>query len=87
MQFPRPNSLVFCCSEFMSRKERYERGQKITDRLFELQEHHAWTPEELNLALSAVDEPLSINLHMVGMYSESNYHIRSLSFIITFSSV
>ncbi|KAG9217778.1 hypothetical protein CCMSSC00406_0003533 [Pleurotus cornucopiae] len=51
--------------EFMSRTERYERGQKITDRLFELQEHHAWTPEELNLALSAVDEPLSINLHMV----------------------
>ncbi|KAF4588698.1 hypothetical protein EYR40_010251 [Pleurotus pulmonarius] len=51
--------------EFMARKERYERGQKLTDRLFELQEHHAWTAEELNLALSAVDEPLSINLHMV----------------------
>lgn len=69
----------------MARKERYERGQKLTDRLFELQEQHAWTAEELNLALSAVDEPLSINLHMVGMYSYM--HHTSLNFIVTLVSV
>ncbi|KAJ8474998.1 hypothetical protein ONZ45_g15757 [Pleurotus djamor] len=37
----------------------------MLNRLFELQEQHGWTVEELNIALAALDEPSSIQLHFV----------------------
>ncbi|KAJ8495479.1 hypothetical protein ONZ45_g12848 [Pleurotus djamor] len=51
--------------EFITRSERYKRSQKMLNRLFELQEQHGWTVEELNIALAALDEPSSIQLHFV----------------------
>ncbi|KAL0952548.1 hypothetical protein HGRIS_006806 [Hohenbuehelia grisea] len=37
----------------------------MINRIFELQEKHQWTSEELNMAISAVDEALPIALHLV----------------------
>lgn len=49
----------------MSRSERYDRGLALTDRIFELQVTHKWSENETKLALSILDEQLSINLHNV----------------------
>ncbi|KAJ6554277.1 acyl-CoA oxidase [Mycena capillaripes] len=50
---------------FATRKELYIRGQALANRLYELQEIHNWSTEDTNVALSVVDEGLSIGLHNV----------------------
>ncbi|KAJ7060238.1 hypothetical protein C8F01DRAFT_1084006 [Mycena amicta] len=48
---------------FATRKERYIRGQA---RMLELQEIHAWSAEELNVAWASLDDGLPIGLHNIG---------------------
>ncbi|KAJ7123613.1 peroxisomal oxidase [Mycena epipterygia] len=50
---------------FATRKEQYIRGQALTNRLYDLQEIHKWSPEDANIALSVTDEGLPIGLHNV----------------------
>ncbi|KAJ7653680.1 peroxisomal oxidase [Mycena polygramma] len=50
---------------FATRKELYIRGQALTNRLYELQETHKWSTEDINVAFSVLDEGLSINLHNI----------------------
>ncbi|KAF7343923.1 Acyl-coenzyme A oxidase [Mycena venus] len=50
---------------FSTRKELYIRGQALTKRLYELQEIQGWSEEDITVALSVVDEGLSIGLHNV----------------------
>ncbi|KAJ7918317.1 peroxisomal oxidase [Mycena leptocephala] len=45
---------------FSTRKELYIRGQALANRLYELQQIHDWSTEDANVALSVVDEGLSI---------------------------
>uniref|UniRef100_A0A8H7XY14 Acyl-coenzyme A oxidase n=1 Tax=Psilocybe cubensis TaxID=181762 RepID=A0A8H7XY14_PSICU len=51
--------------DFMSRTERYERGLALTNRIYELQEIHNWSDQETKVAISVLDEQLSIGLHNV----------------------
>ncbi|KAJ7832798.1 acyl-CoA dehydrogenase/oxidase [Mycena olivaceomarginata] len=48
---------------FSTRKESYIRGQVLANRLYELQEIHDWSTEDITVALSVVDKGLSIGLH------------------------
>ncbi|KAJ6529033.1 peroxisomal oxidase [Mycena vulgaris] len=50
---------------FATRKEQYIRGQALTNRLYDLQEIHKWSPEQTTVAMAAVDESLPISLHNV----------------------
>ncbi|KAJ7066323.1 peroxisomal oxidase [Mycena amicta] len=50
---------------FSTRKELYIRGQAKTRRMLELQEIHAWSAEELNVAWASLDDGLPIGLHNV----------------------
>ncbi|KAJ7718945.1 peroxisomal oxidase [Mycena metata] len=50
---------------FATRKELYIRGQALTNRLYELQEIHNWSTQDINLALSCLDDGLPIGLHNV----------------------
>ncbi|KAJ7857076.1 peroxisomal oxidase [Mycena olivaceomarginata] len=45
---------------FSTRKESYIRGQVLANRLYELQEIHDWSTEDITVALSGVDKGLSI---------------------------
>ncbi|PPQ83813.1 hypothetical protein CVT25_001028 [Psilocybe cyanescens] len=51
--------------DFMSRTERYERGLALTNRIYELQTIHNWSDHETTVAISVLDEQLSIGLHNV----------------------
>ncbi|KJA24892.1 hypothetical protein HYPSUDRAFT_65201 [Hypholoma sublateritium FD-334 SS-4] len=51
--------------DFLSRTERYERGLAFTNHIFELQHVHNWSEDETKLAISVLDEPLSIGLHNI----------------------
>lgn len=55
------------CREYLTRVERYNRGQSLTNRVYELAEHNSWSKEEQSLAWASLDEQLAINLHNVGM--------------------
>jgi len=55
--------------EFLGRTEKYERGLALTNRIYELQANHGWSEQQTKLAISILDETLSISLHNVG---ESN---------------
>lgn len=57
------------CRDFMSRTERFLRGQRLTNRLFELEKIHGWSRTDLNLAASLLDDALPFTLHTVGSYS------------------
>lgn len=48
---------------FMTRKERYERAIKMTNRLYELQDIHSWSNDETAVALNIIDEELPMHLH------------------------
>ncbi|KAJ7769564.1 peroxisomal oxidase [Mycena maculata] len=50
---------------FATRKELYIRGQALTNRIFELQGILNWSPEDVNIALSVLDETLPIGLHNI----------------------
>jgi len=50
----------------MSRTERYTRGMALTNRIYELEEVHRWTPQETSMAIASLDEQLPVGLHNVG---------------------
>ncbi|KAF8882820.1 acyl-CoA oxidase [Infundibulicybe gibba] len=49
--------------DFMTRTERYQRGLSMTNRIFELQEIHKWSRQDVNIALASLDEAFPISLH------------------------
>ncbi|KAF8636086.1 hypothetical protein AX17_003791 [Amanita inopinata Kibby_2008] len=51
--------------DFMTRTERYTRALAITKRVFELQDIHNWTREEVRLAFASLDDALPITLHHI----------------------
>ncbi|CAA7261995.1 unnamed protein product [Cyclocybe aegerita] len=51
--------------EFLTRTEKYERGLVLTDRVYELQTIHNWDEREVQVAISSIDEQLSIGLHNI----------------------
>lgn len=56
-------------SLFMNRTERYNRGLRIVNRIFELQVQLGWSKEDCISALNIVlgDEALPITLHTTGL--------------------
>ncbi|KAK7014211.1 acyl-coenzyme A oxidase [Favolaschia claudopus] len=50
---------------FHSRQEQFLRGEAISNRLYELQELHKWSQEDMTIALSVMDEPLPIASHNI----------------------
>ncbi|KIM41888.1 hypothetical protein M413DRAFT_445097 [Hebeloma cylindrosporum] len=51
--------------EFLGRTQKYERGLALTNRIYELQVIHGWSEQQTKLAISVLDEQLSISLHNV----------------------
>ncbi|TFK73089.1 acyl-CoA oxidase [Pluteus cervinus] len=51
--------------EYLSRTERYNRIQAITNRIYELAEQHQWDRADLNTAVASIDEQLPIGLHNI----------------------
>ncbi|KAF8153565.1 peroxisomal oxidase [Mycena galopus ATCC 62051] len=48
---------------FATRKELFIRAQGLATRLYELQQIHGWSAEDIKVAMSVMDEGLSIGLH------------------------
>ncbi|KAF8147662.1 peroxisomal oxidase [Crassisporium funariophilum] len=51
--------------EFMTRTEKYERGQAMTNRIFELETIHGWDHFKTRTAFAALDDQLPIGLHFI----------------------
>jgi len=47
----------------MTRTEKYQRGLRMMNRIFELERIHNWSKEEYEIAVSVLDDPLPLNLH------------------------
>ncbi|KAJ7785229.1 acyl-CoA dehydrogenase/oxidase [Mycena maculata] len=50
---------------FTTRKAQYIRGKALTNRIYGLQEVHKWSSQDVNIALSVLDDALPIALHNV----------------------
>ena len=50
----------------MTRSDLYRRALVMTNRVYELQEHHSWSAEEAAVAFRIIDESLPIFLHASG---------------------
>ncbi|KAI0321360.1 peroxisomal oxidase [Amylostereum chailletii] len=48
---------------FMTRQELFERVLAMTDRIYELEDKHGWTPEETSIAISLLDDGTPLTLH------------------------
>ena len=68
----------------MTRSERYRRGMAMTNRIYELQDIHGWSAEEVSIAIASLDDAPAIVLHEVGtsnpysQYSKFPYIFRNI---------
>ena len=58
----------------------------MTNRIFELQHVHKWSDEQTKLAISVLDEPLSIGLHNIGecWFLSLELHITNCDFYLSY---
>jgi len=56
----------------MTRSERYRRGMAMTNRIYELQDLHGWSAEEVSIAFVSLDDALPVTLHDVGTWTPCN---------------
>jgi acyl-CoA oxidase len=50
----------------MTRTQRYERGWRMTNRILELQQSLKWSQDDVELAVTLMDDAVPINLHDIG---------------------
>ena len=67
-------SHVIIHREFMTRSERYRKGMAMTDRIYELQDLHGWSAEEVSIAFASLDDALPIILHEKGTSNPYNQY-------------